>query len=124
KKLKSASFNTAQGFGLRAIAGETTGYAHAAEISEPAIKRAAATVKAVTSGHAGAVALAPAGTNRSLYGEVNPLETLPFETKLKLLADIDAYVRGKDKRVRQVSAALMGNWQAVAILRADGRLSG
>jgi TldD protein len=123
-KLKSASFNTSQGFGLRAVAGETTGYAHAAELSEPAIKRAAATVKAVTAGHGGAMALAPQGTNRSLYADVNPLETLPFETKLKLLADIDAYARGKDKRVRQVSASLLANWQAVAILRADGRMDG
>jgi TldD protein len=123
-KLKSASFNTAQGFGLRAVAGETTGYAHAAELSEPAIKRAAATVKAVTMGHDGAMAVAPQGTNRSLYADLNPLETMPFEAKVKLLAEIDAYARGKDKRVRQVSAALMGNWQAVAILRADGRMDG
>jgi TldD protein len=123
-RLKSASFNTSQGFGLRAIAGETTGYAHAAELSEPAIQRAAATVKAVTAGHGGAMALPPQGTNRSLYADINPLETLPFETKLKLLADIDAYARGKDKRVRQVSASLLGNWQAVAILRADGRMDG
>ncbi len=123
-KLKSASFNTAQGFGLRAVAGETTGYAHAAELSEPAIKRAGATVKAVTMGHGGAMAVAPQGTNRSLYADINPLETMPFEAKVKLLAEIDAYARGKDKRVRQVSAALMGNWQAVAILRADGRMDG
>jgi TldD protein len=123
-KLKSASFNTAQGFGLRAVAGETTGYAHAAELSAPAIKRAAATVKAVTMGHGGAMAVAPQGTNRSLYADLNPLETMPFEAKVKLLAEIDAYARGKDKRVRQVSAALMGNWQAVAILRADGRMDG
>ena len=52
-KLKSASFNTSQGFGLRAVAGETTGYAHAAELSEPAIKRAAATVQAMRSYLAG-----------------------------------------------------------------------
>ena len=123
-RLKSASFNTSQGFGLRAVAGETTGYAHAAELSEPAMKRAAATVKAVTAGHGGAMAVAPQGTNRGLYTDINPLETLPFEAKVKLLADIDAYARGKDKRVRQVSAALTGNWQAVAILRADGRMDG
>ena len=72
-RLKSASFNTAQGFGLRAVAGETTGYAHAAELSESAIKRAAATVKAVTAGHGGAMALPPQGTNRSLYADINPL---------------------------------------------------
>jgi len=123
-KLKTASFNTSQGFGLRAVAGETTGYAHAAELSEAAIKRAAVTVKAVTAGHDGTVAMGPPGTNRSLYGDFNPVETLPFETKLKLLAEIDAYARGKDPRVKQVSASLMGEWQAVAILRADGRLAG
>jgi TldD protein len=123
-RLKNASFNTAQGFGLRAVAGEATGYAHAAELSEPAIRRAAAAVKAVTAGHGGSVTLGPPGTNRSLYAEVNPLEAMPFEAKLKLLADIDAYARGQDKRVRQVSASLIGEWQAVAILRADGRLVG
>ena len=36
-QLKSASFDTSQGFGLRAVAGEATGYAHAAELSEAAI---------------------------------------------------------------------------------------
>src|SRR5688572_15165384 len=80
-RLKSASFNHSQGCGLRAVAGETTAYAHAAEVSEAGIKRAAETVKTVTTGHGGTVALAPAGTNRSLYAELNPLETQPFATK-------------------------------------------
>src|SRR5512135_1340466 len=44
-KLKSASFDTAQGFGLRAIAGEATGYSHSSELSEAAIRRAAETVR-------------------------------------------------------------------------------
>ena len=39
-RLKSASFDTTQGFGLRAIADEATGYAHASELSEDAIRRA------------------------------------------------------------------------------------
>src|SRR5215813_12388493 len=72
-KLKSASFDTTQGFGLRAISVESAGYAHASELSEEAMKRAAATVKAVHGGRAGTLAEAPAGTNRRLYGEDNPL---------------------------------------------------
>jgi TldD protein len=123
-KLKSASFNRAQGFGLRAVAGETTGYAHAAELSEEAIRRAGKTVKAVSGGHGGTVAAPPPGTNRALYADLNPLETLPFEKKVALLAEIDAYVRAKDKRVRQVSASLAGEWRAIGILRADGRFAG
>ena len=39
-QLKNASFDTMQGFGLRAIAGETAGYSHASELSEEALKRA------------------------------------------------------------------------------------
>ena len=64
--LKSASFDTAQGFGLRAIAGEAAGYAHSSELSEAAVARAGETVKAVKTGHAGVMAAAPAGTNRLL----------------------------------------------------------
>ena len=123
-KLKSASFDTSQGFGLRAVLGEAAGYAHATELSHEAIARAARTVEAVKSGKTGTAAEAPHGTNRQLYTDENPLGTMPFADKAKLLADIDAYVRAKDSRVRQVMASISGEWQAVQILRADGRRVG
>jgi len=119
-RLKSASFDTTQGFGLRSIAGEAAGYAHASELNEDAIRRAAQTVRAVHAGHGGTLALAPQGTNRNLYTDDNPLALTPFEHKVSLLADIDAYVRARDPRVRQVMASLSGSWQAVQILRPDG----
>ncbi len=72
-KLRSASFDTTQGFGLRAVSGEATGYAHAVTLDEKAIKRAAETVKAIKSGHSGEMALPPQGTNRHLYDDSNPL---------------------------------------------------
>src|SRR5258706_5900825 len=119
-KIKSAAFDTAQGFGLRAVSGEATGFAHASELSEAAIQRAAATVRAVKSGQGGTATAGPVGTNRSLYTEENPLGAVDFAAKAQLLAEIDAYARGKDARVRQVAASLSGVWQAVQILRADG----
>ena len=119
-QIKSASFDTTQGFGLRAVAGEAQGYAHGSELSEDAIRRAGATVKAVRSGSGGTMAAGPAGTNRVLYGDLNPLALMPFEAKVGLLAEMDAYARGRDPRVRQVSVSLGGSWQAVYILRADG----
>ena len=119
-RLKSASFDTSQGFGLRAVSGEATGYAHASELSEAALKRAAATVRAVRAGHGGEAAEGPTGTNRSLYDDSNPLGGVEFAAKVKLLADIDAYARDKDSRVRQVMVSLTGEWQAVEIIRADG----
>jgi TldD protein len=120
-RLKSASFDTSQGFGLRAVAGEAAGYAHASELSEAAIRRAADTVRAVQTGHSGTMAEGPAGTNRVLYSDINPLGEVPFEAKVKLLAEIDAYARAKDPRVSQVSASIAGHWQAVQIIRADGQ---
>src|ERR1700684_1265784 len=50
-RIRSAGFDTTLGFGLRAVAGEATGYAHAAELSEPALRRAATSVSAIASGH-------------------------------------------------------------------------
>ena len=119
-RLKSASFDTAQGFGLRAIADEATGYSHASELSEDAIRRAGETVKAVQAGHSGSLGQPPHGTNRSLYVDDNPLDLVGFETKVTLLAEIDSYARAKDPRVHQVMASLSGQWQAVRIVRADG----
>src|SRR4030081_158624 len=55
-RIKSASFDTTQGFGLRAVAGEATGYAHASELSEAAIRRAAEAVSVVKLGHSGVLA--------------------------------------------------------------------
>lgn len=123
-RLKSASFDTTTGFGLRAVCGEATGFAHASELSEQAINNAAETVKAVTKGHQGTIALAPAGANRSLYTDDNPLQNVPFDAKVKTLAEIDAYARAKDSRVVQVSASLAGSWQGVEIIRAGGERSG
>jgi TldD protein len=119
-KLKTASFDTAQGFGLRAVSGEATGYGHASELSEPAIRRAAQTVKAVRGGGAPNVDFSPAATNQRLYAEDNPLQAVDFAAKVKLLQDIDAYARAKDPRVRQVMTSLLGSWQAIEIMRADG----
>src|SRR5690349_14367529 len=123
-RIKSAGFDTSQGFGLRAISGETAGYAHASELSEDAIKRAGETVRAVKSGSGGVYAAPPPGTNRSLYTEANPLGLVEFTAKTQLLQEIDAYARAKDPRVKQVMASLAGSWQAVSILRPDGHRVG
>ena len=119
-RIRVAGFNSALGFGLRAVADEATGYAHAGEISEPALQRAADSVAAIADGYAGTQAEAPRATNRRLYSDANPLSGMAFSDRTALLGEIDAYARGKDSRVVQVSASVSGEWQAVQILRADG----
>ena len=119
-RLKSATFDTTQGFGLRSVSGELSGYAHSGDISEATLRRAADAVRAVGSGHSGIYAAAPARTNARLYADTNPLATPTFEEKVRLLSEIDAFARARDPRVRQVSVSLGATWQVVEILRADG----
>jgi len=121
-RLKTANFDTMQGFGLRAIDGETTGYAHSSELSEAAVARAAQSVQAVKSGKSGVLAQGPVGTNASLYTEDSPLNAVAFEEKIKVLQDINAYARDQEARVRQVSCSLTGEWQAVQIIRPGGQI--
>ncbi|ALK10819.1 metalloprotease TldD [Blastochloris viridis] len=121
-RLKTASYDTSQGFGLRAVKGEAAGYAHASDISEAALARAADAVRAVASGHRGTLALAPERTNVRLYGDDNPLGAPAFEVKTALLAEIDAYARSREPRLKQVSASLAGSWQVVEIVRPDGEI--
>jgi TldD protein len=119
-RIRAAGFDTSLGFGLRAVAGEATGYAHAGELSEAALRRAAASVAAVAEGHSGVAAEPPRATNARLYSDANPLGATEFPARTALLAEIDGYARGKDSRVVQVMASIVGEWQAVQIMRRDG----
>src|SRR6476646_2644995 len=119
-RLKQATYDTSQGFGVRAVKDEAVGYAHASDVSEAAIARAADAVLPVKGGYSVHYAGPPARTNVKLYSEESPLGSPAFEAKARLLETIDAYARAKDPRVRQVSVSLGATWQAVEIVRSDG----
>ena len=121
-RMKSAAYDATEGFGLRVVAGETAGYAHASEISEAAIRRAAESAALAKRGYAGVAAEGPRPTNAKLYGEDDPLASPDFSDKVALLQEIDAWARARDPRVVQVMASLAGERRTVEILRADGRL--
>jgi TldD protein len=121
-RLKSAAYDSTEGFGLRVVAGETAGYAHSSEISEAAIRRAASSAALAKRGYAGEAAEAPRPTNAKLYGEDDPLAAPAFSDKVSLLQEIDAYARARDPKVVQVMASLAGERRIVEIMRADGRL--
>ncbi len=118
-RLKTASYDTHAGFGLRAVSGEMTAFAHANELSEAAIKRAAETMRLIDPS-ASAKAPPPRATNRHLYTDTDPLDLLPFADKVNLCQTIDAAARARDPRVAQVSVGLSGSWSVVEIVRPDG----
>ncbi len=122
-KLKTGTFDTRQGFGLRAVSGELSAYSHSGDMSQAGLKRACDAVRSVQSGKGGEYAAGPRGTNRKLYSEDNPILAPTFEDKVKLLEEIDAYARNLDDKVRQVTVSLGANWQVVEIFRPDGQLA-
>ena len=119
-RVKSASFDAAEGFGLRAVRGEVTGYAHSTELSEAALARAVRTARLAVGEGGGTLAEPPAATNTRLYTDADPIAGLGFAAKRDTLRDIDAFVRGLDPRVVQVSATIAASHQQVVILRPDG----
>ncbi|TQD35870.1 metalloprotease TldD [Rhodobacter capsulatus] len=119
-RVKTASYDASEGVGLRAVRGEVTGYAHATEISEAALKRAAETARLAVGDGGGVMAAPPARTNRHLYGATDPMADAAFGAKIEILREIDAFTRDLDPRVVQVTATVAASLQEVFILRPEG----
>ena len=120
-RLKTASYDASEGFGLRAVRGEVSGYAHSSEISEGALTRAVETARLAVGEGGGILADGPTPTNRKLYTDEDPISGAPLPVKIETLREIDAFARDLDARVVQVSATLAASHQEVVILRPDGQ---
>ncbi len=121
-RLKNASYDASEGFGLRAVNGEVAGYAHSTEISETALTRAAETARLAIGDGGGVMAPPPVRTNRKLYGDADPMAGAAFGVKVETLREMDAFARALDPRVVQVSATIAASLQEVFILRPEGGL--
>lgn len=120
-KLRASSYDIHQGYGLRAVCAEAVGYAHATDLSLASLKRSGEAVSTVKRNYRGTLGAPPMGTNRHLYTDDNPLLSIEFAAKIKILEQIDHYARTLDPRVRQVMASLYAEWQVVQIIRPDGQ---
>ena len=121
-RVKNASYNASEGFGLRAVKGEAAGYAHSTQMTQSALQRASDTARLAVGSGGGVLAKAPTPTNQRLYTDIDPISDAEFSVKLNTLKEIDAYARELDKRVVQVSASLAASLQEVEILRPEGTL--
>ncbi|UWR34308.1 metalloprotease TldD [Sulfitobacter sp. W027] len=119
-RLKTASYDAAEGFGLRAVRGEVAGYAHSTELSEASLRRASETARLAVGDGGGTWADAPQASNKRLYTDEDPIAGHAFPVKVDTLREIDAYARSLDSRVVQVSATIAASIQEVEILRPEG----
>jgi TldD protein len=119
-RLKTASYDASEGFGLRAVRGEVVGYAHSTEISESALKRATQTARLAVADGGGTWSDAPQATNIKLYTDEDPIAGATFPVKLDTLRAMDDFARSLDKRVVQVTASIAASIQEIEILRPEG----
>ncbi|MCU0734143.1 MAG: metalloprotease TldD [Methylotetracoccus sp.] len=123
--VKEGSYSIDQGAGLRAVAGEKTGFAYTDEIALPSLLEAAKNARAITrSGQQGRWAIAPRRPRQPLYRPIDPLPSLSEQQKIELLRRLDAEARRLDSRVEQVIVSLAGGSSTVLVLGRDGVLHG
>jgi TldD protein len=119
--VKSGAHSIEQGVGARAISGEKTGFAYSDEIRLPALLEAAGAARAIArSGGQGPVPVVQARGSKALYPPIDPIDTLDSDAKVRLLREIDAYVRDAEPLARQVMLSIAGVLDTVLVMRSDG----
>lgn len=121
-RLRQAGYNATQGFGLRAVRGAVTGYAHSTTLTQAALDQAAQTVRLAVADGGGVWADPPAGPKAALYPAIDPAGTVAFARRVEVLREIDAYARALDPRVVQVTANIATSLQEVMIMRPEGQV--
>ena len=121
--VKDGAHSIEQGVGVRAIAGEKTGFAYSDDIQPAALLAAAQSARAISrdGGTCNARALVRGGS-RALYPALDPVDSLGNEAKVEVLRRLDRYLRAADPRVQQVMVSLSGGVDTVLIARSDGVL--
>ena len=106
-RLRTASYDASEGFGLRAVQGEVAGYAHSTDVSIPATETRG---RDCTAGRWGRWWDAGRGTPVHQHGgsttDEDPIDSAAFPVKIETLREIDAFARDMDPRVVQVSAMI------------------
>ena len=122
--VKDGAHSIDQGVGVRALAGEKTGFAYSDEVVLPALLEAAHAARAIArSGTAGTLQAWRARGGHRLYLPIDPVETLGDEDKVRLLEQIDRETRALDPRITQVMASLSASHETVLVLASDGTLA-
>src|SRR6185437_7523902 len=122
--VKEGHASIEQGVGVRAMAGEKTGFAYSDEIVLPALEEAARAARAITNvGGTGAVQAWQKTTGHQLYLPTDPRVALADTAKVEWLERVDRETRRLDPRIVQVMASVNASYELVMVARSDGVLA-
>ncbi len=113
-----------RGAGIRVVSGETTGFAHTADLSETGLLAAAAAAAAAAHRGGGGVREVALGASPARSGGVAVLpETVAKDVKVALLRRADEAARAAGSAIRQVSATYGDNRRRILVANSDGVLA-
>jgi TldD protein len=114
-----------RGAGIRVVHGETTGFAHTADLSEDGLRAAAeAAAAAARSGGGGVREVALTRQDAPRPHDVRiPPEDVAKTAKVELLQRADAAARAEGGAIRQVSASYGDSRRKILVANSDGLLS-
>ena len=121
-KIKSSSYKSDLGYGLRAITGDVVAYSHSSDLSKKSLNESSRNLNSTLSSSNGTYNFEIKKTNKKYYSEKDPIEAKNFESKIRILNQVNDYVRNKNSSVRQVTATLLGEHRSIEILRSGGEL--
>ena len=122
--VKDGSFAVDAGIGVRALAGEKTGFAYCEDIRKDGLSKAAAAAKAVAaSGSRGPAAGLAVVSADALYSIQDPIVSLSQDQKVALLQQVDKVARAEDPRVKEVNVRIAANHSSMLVMASDGTLS-
>ncbi len=119
--IKDGSFNIDRGVGIRAVAGEKTGFAYSDQINLEALTQSAKAARGIVQqGGEGRVKAFTTQSTPQFYAPINPLNSLDKKQKIALLEEVDAYIRAKEPLVQEVSASISGVYEQMLVAALDG----
>ncbi len=125
-RVEELSSGRDRGAGIRVVVGDTTGFAHTADLSEPGLASAAEAAAAAARGGGGGTRVVEL-TRRSVEHpsevEVRPGD-VPKATKVELLRRADEVARSSGGAVKQVSARYGDSRRRILVANSDGLLTG
>ena len=119
-KIKNSSYNSDLGFGFRAISDEVVAYSHSNEISKNSLKQSSENLKSTLKSVKGTYNHEIPKSNKKYYENINPIEQKSLNEKIKILNEVNNYLRSKDDSIKQVTANFLGEQKSVEIIRSGG----
>ena len=119
-KIKNSSYNSDLGFGFRAVSDEVVAYSHSNEISKNSLKQSSDNLKSTLKSVKGIYNQSIPKSNKRYYENINPIEQKSLNEKIRILNDVNNYLRSKDNNVKQVTANFSGEQKSLEIIRSGG----